>query len=80
MAGATTPTPGLYVAGTEARSGKSAVAVGLAHQLARMYGRVGVFRPIVRADGDTDELLAVLLDQVPAAVAADAAWGVTDEE
>ncbi len=75
-----TAATGLFVVGTEARSGKSAVAVGLAHQLARLHGRVGVFRPIVRADGDTDELLAVLLDQLPAGTPADAAWGVTDEE
>ena len=74
-----TSTPGLYVAGTEARSGKSAVAVGLAHQLARRHGRVGVFRPIVRSADEADELLGVLLDQVPAAVEADAAWGVTDD-
>jgi phosphate acetyltransferase len=39
---------GLYLAGTEARSGKSAVAVGLLHQLARRHRRVGVFRPVVR--------------------------------
>ncbi len=70
---------GLYVAGTEAGSGKSAVAVGLAHQLARLHGRVGVFRPIVRAHGDADALLAVLLEQVPAGTSADGAWGVTDE-
>ena len=41
---------GIYLAGSEARSGKSAVAVGLAHHLARRHGRVGVFRPIVRVD------------------------------
>ncbi len=66
---------GVYLAGTEARSGKSAVAVGLAHQLARRHGRLGVFRPIVR-DGD-DELLRVLARE-GGCEDEDAAWGVTD--
>ena len=49
---------GIYLAGTEARSGKSAVAVGLVARLARRHARVGVFRPIVRG-GSPDELLRV---------------------
>ena len=55
---------GLYLAGTEARSGKSAVAVGLVARLARRHARVGVFRPIVRGGGP-DELLRVLLQEAP---------------
>jgi phosphate acetyltransferase len=66
---------GVYLAGTEARSGKSAVAVGLVHQLARRHGRVGVFRPIVR-DHD-DELLRVLARESGSDLEAEAAWGVT---
>jgi phosphate acetyltransferase len=66
---------GIYLAGTEARSGKSAVAVGLVARLARRHARVGVFRPIVRA-GD-DELLRVLLQEAPTDVPAELAWGVT---
>lgn len=72
---------GLYLAGTEARSGKSAVAVGLVHQLARRHGRVGVFRPVVRAgSGDDDELLAVLVQEAAADVPTARSWGVTDED
>ena len=66
---------GLYLAGTEARSGKSAVAVGLAHQLARRHGRVGVFRPIVGAADD--ELLRVLRREAGAEDDSPPTWGVT---
>ena len=69
---------GLYLAGTEARSGKSAVAVGLVARLARRHARVGVFRPIVRG-GAPDELLRVLLQEAPTELTADQAWGVTHD-
>ena len=67
---------GIYLAGSEARSGKSAVAVGLAHQLARRHGRVGVFRPIVRVDA-RDDLLDVLVQESGTDVGAEGSWGVT---
>ena len=69
---------GVYLAGTEARSGKSAVAVGLVARLARRHARVGVFRPIVRGGGP-DELLRVLLQEAPTDLTVDEAWGVTHD-
>jgi phosphate acetyltransferase len=71
---------GLYLAGTEARSGKSAVAVGLLHQMARRHRRVGVFRPVVRAGADEDELLRVLCQEAPTDLPPARCWGVTDAE
>ncbi|MGL5929237.1 MAG: phosphate acetyltransferase [Dermatophilaceae bacterium] len=68
---------GVYLAGTEARSGKSAVAVGLVAQLARRHRRVGVFRPIVRGRADDDDLLRVLLAEAATDLAPEDAWGVT---
>jgi phosphate acetyltransferase len=75
----TTLVRGLYLAGTEARSGKSAVAVGLVARLARRHAKVGVFRPIVRG-GAPDELLRVLLQEAPTDLTAEQAWGVTHDE
>lgn len=72
-------TTSIYIAGTEARSGKSAVAVGLLHQLSRRAGRVGVFRPIVRASGP-DELVLTLLSQLPGDLSAEQACGVTYDD
>lgn len=37
----------LYIAGTEARSGKSAIVLGVMELLHRKIGRVGFFRPII---------------------------------
>ena len=70
---------GLYLAGTEARSGKSAVAVGLVNRLTRRHGRVGVFRPVVQAGGQ-DELLRVLLQEAHTDLAPELAWGVTHDD
>ncbi len=69
----------IYVAGTEAQSGKSAVAVGLLDQLARRAGRVGVFRPIVRSGGP-DELVRTLLSRLPGTLSLERACGVTYDD
>jgi phosphate acetyltransferase len=70
----------IYLAGTEAQSGKSAVAVGILHQLSRRTGRVGVYRPIVRAGDTPDELVETLLGQVPGTQTAAGACGVTYDD
>ena len=70
----------IYLAGTEAQSGKSAVAVGILHQLTRRAGRVGVFRPIVRGGGRPDELVETLLGQLPGTMSAATACGVTYDD
>lgn len=51
----------LYISAADARSGKSAVALGILHQLARRHGRIGVFRPVAELD---DELVELLLSQL----------------
>jgi phosphate acetyltransferase len=52
-------TPGVYVAGCETATGKSAVALGVQQLLARRVERLGVFRPVV-ADPEHDPLLELL--------------------
>lgn len=56
-------TRSLYICATGAKSGKSAIALGLLHQLTRLVGRVGVFRPVVDDHGP-DELLDLLLSEL----------------
>src|SRR3954467_8077562 len=51
-------TRGIYVAGCEPATGKSAVALGLQQLLSRRIGRLGVFRPV--SAGGADPLLALL--------------------
>ncbi len=71
-------TPGVYVAGCEPATGKSAVALGVQQLLARRVERLGVFRPVV-ADAEHDPLIDLLrptADFVPYA----ASCGVGYEE
>ena len=54
----------VYIASVEGYTGKSTVALGVLEQLSRRVERVGVFRPIVRADagdfGGRDYVLDLL--------------------
>jgi phosphate acetyltransferase len=45
----------LYVTATEARSGKSAISLGLMEMLLRQIEKVGFFRPIITVDQDRNE-------------------------
>jgi phosphate acetyltransferase len=71
----------VYVASVEGTTGKSTVALGLLHQLARRVGRVAVFRPIVRADtathGGRDYVLDLLISQDAVDQSYDDGVGVT---
>ena len=53
----------IYLAATEAASGKSAVALALLDHLGRSVGRVAPFRPLVDTVGE-DELLELLRDHL----------------
>ncbi|MEO7069883.1 MAG: phosphate acetyltransferase [Nostocoides sp.] len=68
----------IYLAGTDAGSGKSAVAVGLLDQVSRRAGRVGVFRPVVQG-GRTDPVLDLLASRLPDS-APDVVAGVTYDD
>jgi phosphate acetyltransferase len=76
--GTTTPVRanGLFVAGNGASTGKSAVALGLHHQLARRLGRLGVFRPVVADPDGTDPVVDLLRDRAPVDVPYAASLGV----
>ena len=69
-------TPGVYVAGCEPATGKSAVALGVQQLLARRVERLGVFRPVV-ADPEHDPLIDLLR---PDFVPYEAACGVGYDE
>ena len=43
----------LYITGTEARSGKSVVSLGVMEMLLRKIERVGFFRPIIHAEPES---------------------------
>lgn len=70
----------LYVAAAGPESGKSAIALGVVAAMTRRVGRVGLFRPVVRA-GAPDPVVELVRQRFPAVVpddaAAAAACGVT---
>ncbi|MFN8076612.1 MAG: phosphate acetyltransferase [Kineosporiaceae bacterium] len=73
----------LFVAAAGPETGKSAVVLGVMEAMSRRVGRVGVFRPVVRA-GVPDPLVETLRRRyrasIPDEVAAQAALGVTYDE
>ena len=52
----------IYVASFEGYTGKSTVALGLLEELSRRVERVGVFRPVVRADAAAHDGRDYVLD------------------
>jgi phosphate acetyltransferase len=72
-------TPGVYVAGCESATGKSAVALGVQQLLTRRVQRLGVFRPVV-ADPDHDPLLDLLRPLGTAVAPYEASCGVGYED
>jgi phosphate acetyltransferase len=72
-------TPGVYVAGCEPATGKSAVALGVQQLLARRVRRLGVFRPVI-ADPQHDPLLDLLRPSGSDFLPYEASCGVGYEE
>ncbi len=73
-------TRSVYIASAEGESGKSTVALGMLELLVRRVGRVGVFRPIVRAGQQPDYVLEMLIAQDGVDVEYADAAGVTYED
>ena len=74
----------VYIASVEGFTGKSTIALGVLEQLSRRVERVGVFRPIVRADaerfGGRDYVLDLLTAHESVNLAYDDCTGVTYDE
>lgn len=70
----------VYIASLTGETGKSTVALGVVDLLARRLGRVGVFRPIVRADDQRDYVLELLLDHDGIDLSYDETAGVTYDD
>ena len=70
---------GLYILGSESATGKLAVALGVHELMGRRFGRLGVFRPVVAADGP-DPVLALLRSRGGADGPEEASIGVTFDD
>ena len=70
----------IYVTSPEGHTGKSSVALGLVELFARRVQRVGVFRPVARADEGRDSVLTLLLAHDGVDLTYDECVGVTYED
>jgi phosphate acetyltransferase len=70
----------VYVASVEGYTGKSTVALGLLEQLSRRVKRVGVYRPVVRADHGRDYVLDLLTSHDAVSLSYDDCAGVAYDE
>ncbi len=74
----------VYIASVEGFTGKSTIALGVLEQLSRRVERVGVFRPIVRADSERhdgrDYVLDLLTAHEAVALSYDECTGVSYDE
>ena len=53
-------TQNIYVAGAEAKSGKSVVALGLMELLSTQTNRLGFFRPVIRTEQSADPIIELM--------------------
>ncbi|MGK2880405.1 MAG: phosphate acetyltransferase [Mycobacterium sp.] len=70
----------IYIASPEGDTGKSTIALGVLHRLAATVARVGVFRPIARADEERDYILELLLAHSTAGLEYEKCVGVGYEQ
>ena len=67
---------GLYIAATDAASGKTAIALGIAEAMSRRVRRLGVFRPVVRGGAVPDPVVELIRGRYGVAAPYEACVGV----
>jgi phosphate acetyltransferase len=69
----------IYIAGAEAASGKSIIALGVVNHLAAKGHSVGFFRPVIRGGETRDGMIHLINTRYKIPVEYDNCWGVTHE-
>ena len=70
---------GLYIAGTEPRSGKSVVVFGIVDMLSGKMDKIGLFRPIVNNDKQPDSIIHLISQRYNLAIPYERMYGCTYE-
>lgn len=70
---------GLYIAGTEARNGKSVLVLAMMEHLTGHGRKVGFFRPVIRADDGRDSLIHLVQNRYALEFPYAAMYGCTHE-
>jgi phosphate acetyltransferase len=71
---------GIYIAGTETRSGKSVVVLAMMEHLTGHGRKVGFFRPVIRADDGKDSLIHLVQNRYALEFHYEAMYGCTHEK
>jgi phosphate acetyltransferase len=69
----------IYIAGAEAGSGKSIIALGVVNHLATRGNSVGFFRPVIRLTDSPDHLIDLIATRYKLGDDHEPFWGVTHE-
>jgi phosphate acetyltransferase len=72
-------TQGIYIAGTEARNGKSVVVLAMMEHLIGHGRKVGFFRPVIRNEDDRDNLIHLVQNRYGLEFSYEAMHGCTYE-
>ncbi|KPJ94864.1 MAG: phosphate acetyltransferase [Gammaproteobacteria bacterium SG8_11] len=70
----------IYVAGAEAKNGKSVIALGLMELLSTRTNRLGFFRPVIRSKDVTDSMIELMATRYALSVPYDAMYGCSYEQ
>jgi phosphate acetyltransferase len=70
---------GLYIAGTEPRSGKSVVVFGIVDMLSGKMGKVGLFRPIISNGEQPDSIIHLISQRYGLTIPYERMYGCTYE-
>jgi phosphate acetyltransferase len=71
---------GIYIAGTEARNGKSAIVLAMMEHLTGQGRKVGFFRPVIRTDDNKDSLIHLVQSRYALAFPHESMYGCTYEK
>src|SRR5512135_2271231 len=70
---------GIYIAGAEPRSGKSAIVLGMMDMLSGKMGKIGFFRPVVRDGMIPDNLTSLIIRRYTPGMPYEKMYGCTNE-
>lgn len=70
----------LYITSLEAQSGKALIALGFMEQLSGRLARLGVFRPVVSENAESDAIISLMANQYRLHLTPEEMYGLTMDE
>ena len=70
----------IYIAGAEAKNGKSVIALGLMELLSARTNHLGFFRPVIRSKDTPDPMIELMATRYALEIPYEAMYGCSNEE